>query len=106
MGTSHHSQEGMSDGQSVGSGGRRARGSKQNFKMQEKQRALEEEESKKRMLNESMTEMQPLKMDDNGFQLMEKDLELSVTQRLQMRIAKVRNIEVHNLRSQEFDVLK
>ena len=37
---------------------------------------------------------------------MEKDLELNVTQRLQMRIAKARGIQIDNLRSQEFNVLK
>ena len=105
MGTSHHSQDAMSDGQSVGSGGRRARQSKQNFQLAKKQ-SMDIDEQKKKMMNDSMTDLQPLKMDDQGFQLMEKDLELNVTQRLQMRIAKARGIQIDNLRSQEFNVLK
>ena len=67
MGPSHHSQgSGMSDGQSVGSG-RRARQSKQNFQLQKKQAMLDEEESKKKLMNDSMSDLQPLKMDDAGF---------------------------------------
>ena len=79
----------MSDAQSHGSG-RRVRQSKTNFQLQKTK--IEEDESKKKLLNDSMTELQPIKMDENGFQMMEKDLELNVQQKLQLRIAKARGI--------------
>jgi len=49
----------------------------------------------------------PVEIDEaTGMQIMKKDLQLTFQQRLQLRIAAERKIEINSLRGEQFDVLK